>query len=396
MTPDARLRAWRSLEDPRNACLLRALQGTGSAPAPALIERLRAAHGAEETLAAIELSIARTRAAAKFGAAAGSLWADRAGVEMASGPAVAAWKAARFRAAGAARIDDLCCGIGGDLAGLASVAPAVGADLDPVRAWMAGRNSGAPTRVADVTGDPGAASHAHVDPARRSGSGARARRGEDLEPPLSAVAAMVTPRRGAAVKLGPGFDLEAGALGVAVEREFIAEGWQLVQQVGWTGDLAGEPGSTRATRVDLGCSLGGMPCPGLHAATRPGRVLFVPHPALERARLVAHACDALSAAELAPGLGILTGDRCTLPDAQTPWFRAWEILESMPARERDVARWIAARGGGIVTVHTRGHACDPDRWQASLRGPGSEPMDVFVLREGSAVRAYAVRRIGPE
>ncbi|MFM8784777.1 MAG: hypothetical protein ACKOFI_06410, partial [Phycisphaerales bacterium] len=38
-----------------------------------------------------------------------------------------------------------------------------------------------------------------------------------------------------AVKLGPGFDLEAGPLGDAIEREFIAEGWQLVQQVAWIG-----------------------------------------------------------------------------------------------------------------------------------------------------------------
>jgi hypothetical protein len=67
----------------------------------------------------------------------------------------------------------------------------------------------------------------------------------------------------------------------------------------------------------------------------------------------------------------------------------------MPARERDMARWIAARRGGIVTVRTRGGACDPDRWQAALRGPGSDPMDVFVLREGHALRAYAVRRIAP-
>ncbi|MFM9146107.1 MAG: THUMP-like domain-containing protein, partial [Phycisphaerales bacterium] len=249
---------------------------------------------------------------------------------------------------------------------------------------------------ADVTTDPGGASHAHVDPARRSGSGVRAWRGDDLEPPLSAVAAMAAPRHGASVKLGPGFDLESGTLGDAVEREFIADGWQLVQQVAWTGDLAGDPGCTRATRVDLGCSLVGMPQDRLPAATRAGRALFVPHPALERARLVAHACADLAAAELAPGLGILTGDRCTLPGGQAPWFTAWDVLESMPARERDVARWIAARGGGIVTVHTRGGACDPDRWQAALRGPGHEPMDVFVLREGSALRAYAVRRIGPE
>ena len=34
MTPDARLRAWQSLADPRNAGLLRALHGIDAAPAP--------------------------------------------------------------------------------------------------------------------------------------------------------------------------------------------------------------------------------------------------------------------------------------------------------------------------------------------------------------------------
>ena len=119
MTPDARLRAWQSLADPRNAGLLRALHGIDAAPAPAAMERLRTAHGTDEVAAGIELSIARTRAHAKFGDAADSLWADRAGVEMASAPAVAAWKAARFRTAGAQRIDDLCSGIGGDLMAIA-------------------------------------------------------------------------------------------------------------------------------------------------------------------------------------------------------------------------------------------------------------------------------------
>jgi hypothetical protein len=44
-------------------------------------------------------------------------------------------------------------------------------------------------------------------------------------------------------------------------------------------------------------------------------------------------------------------------------------------------------------VRTRGGACDPDRWQRALRGPGDVPFDVFVLRVGERRRAYAVRRI---
>ena len=390
-----RLAAWQALATPEGASLLARLGLRDESPTAAEIARLRGSHAPEVVSVAIELSLARARARTKFGARADRMWADRPGMEMASSAAVAAWKAARFHRAGAASIDDLCCGIGGDLMAFAAVAPAVGADLDAARAWMAGRNSGAPTRVADVVADPGDASHAHVDPARRSSGGTRAWRGEDLDPPLSAVGAMIAHRRGAAIKLGPGFDLDANALGVPFEREFIAEGWQLVQQVAWTGDLSDGEGASRATRVDLGCSLAGEPRADLPSAVRPGRTLFVPHPALERARLVAHACAALEAGELAPGLGILTGDRHTMPDAYAPWFEAWEVIEAMPARERDLARWIAQRGGGIVTVRTRGGACDPDRWQAALRGAGNEAMDVFVLREGSTRRAYAVRRIAP-
>jgi hypothetical protein len=390
-----RLAAWQALATAEGQELLGLLGLRAEPPSAAEISRLRDAHDPEMVVAAIELSMARARAQAKFGDRARALWADRPGVEMASSPAVAAWKAERFRRAHAQSIDDLCCGIGGDLTALAAIAPAIGADLDPIRAWMAGMNAGCATRAVDVKSHPGTATHAHVDPARRTRAGARAWRAEDLEPPLSAVATMIAGRRGAAVKLGPGMDLAAEALGMPAEREFIAEGWQLVQQVAWTGDLAGDASITRATRVDLGCSIAGRPLDELPQAARPGRVLFVPHPALERARLVADCCAPLGAAELAPGLGVLTGERGAVAAELAPWWQAWDVLEVLPARERDVARWIAARGGGIVTVHTRGGACDPDRWQTALRGPGDGPMDVFVLREGRALRAYAVRRIGP-
>jgi hypothetical protein len=394
MTPDARLRAWRSLEDPRNACLLRALQGTGSAPAPALIERLRAAHGAEETLAAIELSIARTRAEAKFGAVAGSLWADRAGVEMASGPAVAAWKAARFRAAGAARIDDLCCGIGGDLVELARVAPSTGADLDPLRAWMAGRNAECDVRVADAVAEPGDAPFAHADPARRDRAGGRRWTPDDLEPPLAAIRGAMRGRTGSAIKLGPGMDLGEALVQPGDELEFIGDRDGLVQQVLWSGALAEHPGMRTATRVDLGLTASGAAGTPVDVAPRALRVLLEPDAALERARLLGAAAGRLGAAELAAGLGILVADRAPAPGSpDAAWFGCFEVLEELPAREDAVAGWLAARGAGIVTVRTRGGACDPDRWQRALRGPGDVPFDVFVLRVGERRRAYAVRRI---
>jgi hypothetical protein len=389
---------WERLAAPSSQGLLDALRGIAEPPAPAVIERLRARHDPSLVAMAIELSLARTRAAPKFGPAAAGLWMDRAGAEMASDPAIAAWKAARFREAGAGRIDDLCCGIGGDLMALARVAEPVGADLDPARAWMAARNAGCTVRCVDAVLEPGDAPFVHVDPARRDARGARAWRLADLVPGLAAVRAMLDGRRGGAVKLGPGMDLADDERLPTDQVEFIGDGDRLAQQVLWTGQLATPPGINVATRIDLHRTICGIPAalegPGAGGHAR--RVLLVPDPALERARLVHVLAPALTADELWPGLGILTTDRVPSGrDDASAWFTAYEVLEELPAREASVRDWMRARGAGRAVVRTRGGACDPDAWQRMLRGSGDGEAEIFVVRFGERRRAYAVRRIAP-
>lgn len=390
---DAALAPWEALAGPGCAALLDALRGTGDSPPPALIERLRRSHDAATVNAAITLSAARTRARAKFGERAERLWCLPAHVEMASSPTVARWKAQRFRRARVERIDDLCCGIGGDLSELAQVAEATGADLDPVAAWMAARNAGARTRVADVLADPGDAPFAHADPARRAGA-ARIVRAEDLVPPLAGLLATLRDRRGGAVKLGPGMDVPAADLRPGDELEFISDRGTLVQQVQWTGALAERPGERTATRACTGLTVSGPATEVPQAGTRMRRTLLVPDPALERSRLAGHLARSIGAVDAAPGLGILTLEaEGALPEGAAPWFERYELAEELPARERTVASWLAARGAGIVTVRTRGGACDPDEWQRALRGRGDDDAwTVFVLRMGTERRAYAVRR----
>ena len=86
-----RLAAWQALATPEGAALLERLGRREEAPPASDIQRLRADHVPDVVAAAIELSLARARAAAKFHERAAYLWADRPGVEMASSPAVAAW-----------------------------------------------------------------------------------------------------------------------------------------------------------------------------------------------------------------------------------------------------------------------------------------------------------------
>ncbi|MFO0963914.1 MAG: hypothetical protein U0625_13555 [Phycisphaerales bacterium] len=388
--------AWTALATPRCAPLLEALAGIATAPAPATIQRLRRTHDAAEVAAAVELSMARTRARAKFGEAAATLWADRRGVEMASGPRVAAWKARRFAAAGAgdARpVADLCCGIGGDLMALSRVAAAHGVDRDPLRAWMAACNSGARTRCADAVAQPCEATFAHADPARRVEDGRRLLRSDELLPTLAQVRAATQRCAGVAVKLGPGMDLAPEELRAGDELEFISEDGVLVQQVQWSGVLAGASART-ATRACCGLTVSGT-ASVVPVASHPGvfaRALFVPDPALERARLLGAVAARHALAEPAAGLGILTGEATAQQlGADAAWFERFEVVEVLPAREATVAAWLAQRDAGIVTVRTRGGACDPDAWQRALRGRGATPWTVFVLRLGDARRAVVVR-----
>jgi hypothetical protein len=262
--------AWARLAEPSAAPLLEALRGIDAAPSAGVIERLRKAFPVDTVTAAIELSIARTRAHDKFGERAGTLWCDRPGVEMASSPATAAWKAARFREAGAARIDDLCCGIGGDLMELARVADAVGVDMQPLRAWMAARNASCTVRCADAVAEPGDAPFAHADPARRAGGG-RIHRAEDLLPSLESLRASMRGRAGGAIKLGPGMDLGWGEVDADDEVEFIGEHGRLVQQVLWSGALVRRPGA-RTVIPGLYLAGGGVhPGAGIPMATLSGR-----------------------------------------------------------------------------------------------------------------------------
>lgn len=375
----------RALASPAGTALLAQIAHLEDEPPASLIERLRRAWAAPIVAAGIEVHLARLRARAKFGERASTLWLDRAGVEMASAPRVAAWKARRF--AGSASVVDLCCGIGGDLMELARVAPTTGVDADPARAWMAEHNAGVPVACGAAEAHPADGACVHADPERRS-QGRRLLHAEDLRPPLSVLRAATRHAAGLAVKLGPGMDLTPTERSAEDEVEFIADAGALVQQVVWSGVLARHAGANTATDVRTGATLSGTPAPP--PCVPDGRwlgMIAAPHPALERARLVHRVAGA--AHEPAEGLGILTAERM----APSPWLEVHEIVAELPARERTVAAWIREHGGGVPTVRTRGAACDPDTWQRALRGHGDAHHTVWVLRVGRARVALVTREV---
>ncbi|MCP3904570.1 MAG: class I SAM-dependent methyltransferase [Planctomycetes bacterium] len=377
------LDVWRTLVTDASAELLAAIDACDVTDVTQLA-RLRSRYDGALLSVAIELARARRRAAGKF-PSADRLVADTEGVEQATSGIVADHKARRFAdLPGRPAVLDLCCGIGGDAMSLARVADVTGVDANPVRAWMTEMNAGCATEVADVTTRTTRGQVVHLDPARRDAAGRRHHSFDDYQPGPTFIAELLGSCPDAAIKLGPGVDLDALPGGDDTEIEIINESGTLVQAVLWSGRLARHRGKRTATRLPDGLSCSGTPGRlDSDYADRFDRYLLVPDPAVERAQLVATAGAGLDLRDVHPGLGLLTAhERVT-----SPWFETFEVLDQLPWRQDRVRACLRDLDAGLVNVRTRDGAVDAMDAQKRLRGTGDRRLTVFGLRLGKKVVA---------
>ena len=349
---------------------------------PATIARLRKIADADSVRRAIDLTIGRRKAAAKFDRA-DELVVDADAVEQASSTEVAAHKAQRFATRGIDQVVDLCCGIGGDAMSLAKVADLTLIDHDVDRVWAARHNvhrvtgRSCPATAADVTALRLADRVIHLDPSRRS-EGRRRHRYEDYEPSPTFIESTLERNPTAAIKLGPGVDLDALPDG---EVEFISDAGTLVQAVLWTGRLRCYERSATVLPADV--MLTGRP-DVMPPITTPGEYLLAVDPAVERASLIAALCDRLSVACVHPKLGLLTADA----PVASPFVTTYRRFDSLAFHVRQVRDWLNAHDGGVVTIKTRDKVVDPDTLQTELRGKGSTPYTLFILRHDQQVLCH--------
>jgi hypothetical protein len=351
------------------------------------VARLRRKWDGESVHAALALTKARRKAADKFPGRAESFVADPEGLEQASSLAAARHKARRFSAVTTGAVVDLACGIGGDALGFVEAGPgALAVDASPLRAWMAGRNAGCSAVAGRVEDLFLRGRFCHLDPSRRR-DGRRRRELAEALPGPAVVERVINTTAGLGVKLSPAVD--ADELPWRGELEFISEEGRLVQAVLWTGALAG--GSSRtASRIDAGgdsISLTGEP--GAPPIESLGQYVFAVDPAVERAGLMAALCEQTGTAAVHPKLGLVTADR---PVASN-WLRGFELVSRMTWQRKRVKHFLAVHDAGPVEVKTRGRAVDPDVEQQQLKGNGSTPFTVFVLRWDRQMIALITRRL---
>jgi SAM-dependent methyltransferase len=327
--------------------------------------------------AAVETALLRQKAAGKF-SRADRMYFTREALEQASGEVVATYRTGRF--AGAGRVGDLCCGIGGDLIGLAAVADVVAVDADPLRLAMAEENLkayGRADRATFVQGDALSVplsdlGGAFLDPDRRPG-GARRLRLRDYGPPPDAVLARFPAGFPLGVKAAPGVpwdDLRS----YDVEVEFVSVDGELKECVLWFGPL--KTAGRRATVLPVAATLfADWPAEPLYPGP-PLAYLYDPDPAVVRSGLVANLGHELAARPIDPEIAYLTSDRRT----PTPFARCYAVEEAMPFHARRLGERLRAMNVGPVTVTKRGSAVDGDELKRQWRLTGPEARTVILTR----------------
>jgi hypothetical protein len=376
----------------------------------ALNARLRKdGHSPALVAAVLTQSRLRTRAEAKFGEFARQMLFTQAGLEQATRLNVAARHAERFAKAGTQHVADLGCGLGADSMAMASMDIKVTAvELDETTAACATINlipfPHASVVHSDATSVPlDGIDGVWLDPARRTTSSSGTKRIWDPEafsPPLSFVESLAATGKSVGVKMGPGMPHESVPAGC--EAQWVSVGGDVTEVTLWFNDVA-RPGVRRAALVlgpqgaaEITSSedFDGGPVPDVGPVEG---YLYEPDGAVIRAGLVA---------DVALRLGGHLMDRhiayiCAPELVETPFARAYRVLEVMPLNIKALKAWVKANGIGVLDIKKRGTSVTPEELRKQLlpagkgsaKGRGNKTATLVLTRIGDDKVAVVVEPV---
>ena len=378
--------------------LLERLQSeTGSSLA--IQKRLRDEFPADLVRAALTLRDLRTRAADsdRF-TRGGQMWFDAKGLEQASAEAVANHKAARFAAlrdeAGSVPlIADFCCGIGADSIALARAGCRVHAvDLAPTCCQFVEWNAeayGVVDRIsvtcADVLQVETQAEFLHIDPDRRPAGRKRVLRVEDCLPGLEDLLWLMEQFRGGAIKLSPASNF--GGKFPGCEIELVSLIGECREATVWFGELAGDE-PCRATVLPSGATIAADPLSAWTNVGELGEWLYDPDPAVVRSGLVDVVAEQIGLRRLDDTEEYLTGDTLV----ESPFVRAFRVLESAPNNQKELRRAVRRCGFGQVEIKCRHIPIEAEAVRRKLPLEGSAPGVVVFARQAGKATAIVCQR----
>jgi hypothetical protein len=358
--------------------------------------------GPERAGALLETVLLRERARGRF--PDGRFWTANA-LEQATALPVARHRAGRLAAVAADRVvADVTCSVGVETAVLSEVLErVVGSDVDPVRLAMARVNvPGARLVRADALAPavrPGAVLVA--DPARRTASGRRVRRPEEMTPPLDRLARARERRfsdvqclqrdfsdTDLVVSTAPGLDF--ALVPWAREVELVSLDGRVREAALWSAGLVEPDGPARRATV-LRTAAEGYELTDADDDTCPvrdvGAWLVDPDGAVVRAGLVRQFAARHGLGQLDAHLAYLTGDRPPTTG------RAFRVLEHGPYAEKSLRQVLRRREVGRVEILVRGLDVDPDRLRPQLKLAGPHAATIVLARVGRGARAYVCESV---
>jgi hypothetical protein len=358
----------------------------------------KAGHSPELVSAVLTQSRLRTKAAAKFGEFARQMLFTQAGLEQATRLNVAARHAQRFAAAGISHVADLGCGLAADSMALASMDINVTAvEMDETTAACATVNlipfPNASVVHADATSVAlDGVDGVWLDPARRVTSTSGTKRIWDPEafsPPLSFAESLAASGKAVGVKMGPGMphdavpaDCEAQWVSVAGDVTEVALWFNAVRRPG-IRRAALVLGAAGAAELTSGEDFGSGPAAPVGPAEG---YLYEPDGAVIRAGLVADVALQLGGHLVDEHIAYI----CAPQLVDTPFARAYRILDVMPYNIKALKAWVKAEGIGVLDIKKRGTAVTPEELRKQLL-PGGKAAG---KKAGSKTATLVLTRIG--
>ncbi|MBY9074821.1 SAM-dependent methyltransferase [Nocardioides sp. WL0053] len=386
------LDAFRWLLTPDGQALLRRASEVydGQAGDPMkVLDVLRRGASPEHAAAAVTQVELRRRAHAKFGDLAASMYFTPDGLEQSTRLRVAEHRAARVAAAAPSSVLDLGCGIGGDLVAFARAGlTAAGVDRDPLRVAVAAANLdalglGGAVQVAEATElDLSGFGLVFADPARRTDRG-RVFDVDAYSPPWSFVEQVLA--RPSCVKVAPGIPHDLVPEGV--EAEWVSDAGDVKEAALWSAHLATARRRATVIRPAGLASLTDEDDPGDRSVRPVGRCLYEPDGAVVRAGLVTAVAAGVEGGLVDEHIAYVTSDQAY----STPFARSFEVLETLPYKEKPLRAALRERGIGRLTIKKRGVDVVPEELRKRLALKGEQEATLVLTRVAGKGTALLVR-----
>jgi hypothetical protein len=359
---------------------------------PADLARLRKQASPVCVSAAIRLSAARIKAAAKFERGQ-AMWVDPTGVEQATAEAVARHKAARFVCP---LVVDLCAGIGGDALALAARSQVLAVDFDHGICRRLGYNASVynvadrilPIRSRAESFAIPAGAWLHLDPDRRATPPQRARSLDDYAPGPDFWNLAVRRVLAGAIKVSPASDFARHFGGSDYEIELVSLHGECKEATVWFGELVSC--RRRATRLPENAAWTDRDGPTSRFAhvSELLSCIYDPDPSLLRAGLLDGFALAHDLARVADGVDYLTGERMI----STPFLTAFDVLDVSPVDLKHLRRLMARYKIGNLEIKVRGVDVAPEALRRQLDLHGERAATLLLIGGSVPVRAVLAQR----